>query len=262
MPKPSKINIQMARLKNSLLSRIGRFLPEQDESLRSKDAGEFWAESESSESRQDHSHWLGAGRWKKNKWEDIGKNHYLLWEMFKKSCGDDQVYRKMAEWGPGGGSNAIAFLAEFNTFYGIDISEANLKECQKQISNRHLNGFAPIHIGAESFGPINTVIQSPLDFFLSTAVFQHFPGKGYGKKVLGIVFDMLRQGGLAIIQIRYEDQAKSFKSKKRDYKANAITFTSYQLEEFWQQAELAGFDPCYLKLMPETNYAYFFLRKQ
>ncbi len=183
------------------------------------------------------------------------------------SCSDEQVSKRMVEWGPGGGANAIVFAHVFETFYGVDISDANLNECRKQLEMRGFKGFAPVLINAESPEEAMTQIDEPCDFFLSTSVFQHFPSKGYGARVLSIASDMLRPGAIALIQIRYDDLSPRFRPRNRDYNTHAIVFTSYKLHEFWSLASEKGFTPHFIKLRPvenflDVNYAYFYLRKK
>ena len=91
------------------------------------------------------SHWAEEGRWEDAEaWENVGKAHL---EMFRKLCQLAEIARPvktMIEWGPGGGANAVWFCTEVDDFYGVDISEANLTECQRQLQKRNLNGFHPI----------------------------------------------------------------------------------------------------------------------
>jgi hypothetical protein len=100
-----------------------------------------------------------------------------------------------------------------------------------------------------------------VDFFLSTAVFQHFPSQEYGIKVTRLAFHLLKDEGVAIIQIRYDDGSDILKSKQRDYARNAITFTSYPVHEYWQIALESGFTPLAVILDTEPCYAYYLLRK-
>ena len=102
--------------------------------------------------------------------------------------------------------------------------------------------------------------MQPVDFFLCVAVYQHFPSKKYGIEVTKIAHGLLKDRGLAIIQIRY-DGKKVYKPKTRDYKANVITFTSYGIDEFWNILKNVGFEPLCIELQPNNNYAYFFVRK-
>lgn len=226
-----------------------------------KDAGHYWSKSENDECTQDLSHWIGKGRWTdKESWQDIGNKHY---RMFEDICmlTAKKPKKSMLEWGPGGGANAVRFCKLFDDYYGVDISEANLSECKHQLEIREFNKFHSMLIKPENPEDCMQFISEPVDFFLSTAVYQHFPGKEYGVLVTKTAHKLLASGGLAIIQTRYDDGSETVRSKNRDYNNNAITFTSYRIEEFWQIAVSCGFKPLMVNLEPGSNYAYYLLEK-
>ncbi|MDH3982012.1 MAG: class I SAM-dependent methyltransferase [Kiritimatiellaceae bacterium] len=167
----------------------------------------------------------------------------------------------MVEWGSGGGANILRFSTEISTIYGVDISSPNLEECQRQVEAANFKGFHPVNISAETPEGCLEKIPHSLDFFLSTAVFQHFPGKQYGVKILKIAAELLRPEGLALIQIRYDNSNPKFAAKKRNYLGNAMTFTSYSIDEFWDVCKQSGFSPMAVQLNTDLNYAYYFLKK-
>ena len=145
-------------------------------------------------------------------------------------------------------------------FYGVDISQPNLHESARQLANTSFNGFKPILIAPGDPSACISKINCQLDFFLSTAVFQHFPSKNYGFKVLEIAHKLLKPGAVALVQIRYDNLKYRYRPKWRDYKYNAITFTSYKLDEFWKMCIETKFMPLFISLEPEVNYAYYFLK--
>ncbi len=98
-----------------------------------------------------------------------------------------------------------------------------------------------------------------VDFFLCTAVFQHFPTKDYGVRVTRIAHDLLNDDGVALIQTRFDDGTDRFKPKTSDYQANVTYFTSYPIEEYWAIARDNGFRPLAVILKPEVNYAFYLL---
>jgi hypothetical protein len=104
-------------------------------------------------------------------------------------------------------------------------------------------------------------IAAKVDLFLCTAVYQHFPGKDYGVRVTRLAHQLLADGGVALIQTRYDDGNPLFASKSRDYGTNAVFFTSYRVEEFWRIAEDLGFRPLAVVLRPATNYAFYLLSR-
>jgi cyclopropane fatty-acyl-phospholipid synthase-like methyltransferase len=184
--------------------------------------------------------------------------------MLEKLCllGDvAQPIQSMVEWGPGGGLNAVRFCATVPVFYGVDISPANLAECQRQVEARGLGGFRPVLIDIDKLEQCIELVEQPVDFFLSTAVYQHFPSKEYGIRVTELAARLLAAEGVALIQIRYDDGSPRLKAKKRNYEKNVIYFTSYNIDEFWQIAIDAGLEPLAVSLFPKAAYAYFFLKK-
>lgn len=227
-----------------------------------RNATALWARSGSDEHVRDLSHWHGEGRWAdEGNWERNGQRHF---DMLGKLCllaEVTQPIQSMVEWGPGGGLNAVWFCATVPIFYGVDISPANLAECQRQVEARGLRGFIPVLIDIDKLERCLDLVEQPVDFFLSTAVYQHFPSKEYGIRVTELAARLLADGGVALIQIRYDDGSPRLKAKKRNYEKNVVFFTSYEIHEFWQIAVDVGLKPLAVSLNPKTTYAYFFLKK-
>ncbi len=246
---------------SSVLSKIIEIVPEKEDKI-SNDAKKYWSSSQENSTIQDLSHWRGSGRWCDDEsWNKIGKKHFF---MYKKLCDLTEMtgqIRSMIEWGPGGGANLIWFSKELNKIYGIDISSPNLDECERQLMENEYFGFNKVLIPANSPEDCVDLIKPDVDFFLSTAVYQHFPSKEYGIKVTKLAYKLLSNQSIALIQIRYDDGSNRFAPKTRDYYQNAVNFTSYKIEEFWNIANEIGFKPIAIYLKPEVNYAYYFLGK-
>jgi len=230
---------------------------------RHSDAQRFWSDSATNPATQDLSHWAGKGRWSdEKKWKRIGETHLDMFRTLSQFAPSGQIPTSMVEWGPGGGANLVSFAPQMNTLYGVDISEANLTECLRHLTVLGFTEFRPILI--EAGNPEHVLQAGPhdIDFFLSTAVYQHFPSKDYGVRVTRIAFELLRPGGLGLIQIRYDDDTPRFRGKVRNYQRNAVTFTSYRIPEFWRVLLEVGFSPIAMTLQPNVNYAYFFCKKR
>ena len=71
-----------------------------------------------------------------------------MWRELCAVCASGAETGRMIEWGPGGGANLVCFTEAFNEMYGVDISEANLVECEKQMVNGGSQGFKPVLIDA------------------------------------------------------------------------------------------------------------------
>ena len=226
------------------------------------EAGQYWRRVAPVAWVQDMSHWRGRGRWADQRaWATLGQRHV---EMFQQLCaltGKTNKVRSILEWGPGGGANAVAFAPHVRRFYGVDISPANLEECGIQLESVGFADWHPITIDANQPEQCLTAVDEPVDFVLCTAVFQHFPGKEYGIRVLGILNQVLAADGIALIQIRYDDGSDVLRCKTGDYEKNVVTFTSYHIEEFWQLASQAGLNPVSLVLKPDDCYAFYLLKK-
>lgn len=226
------------------------------------DAGRFWSQSSERPWIRDLSHWRGRGRWADDQlWSAMGRHHLAMFQELRRLARHTTPVRTMLEWGPGGGPNAVAFVHSVERFYGVDISPANLAECGRQLQSTAAAKWNPILIDPATPASCLEQISHPIDFFLSTAVFQHFPGKAYGIEVMRIAQRLLASPGLALIQIRYDDGSDALRPKESDYAKNAVTFTSYRIDEFWQIAADTGFVPLSVTLSPTDCYATYWLCK-
>lgn len=229
--------------------------------LNSEQASDFWSSSDKLESAKDMAHWRGEGRWNENKWLSVGEESYALFEELCRIVNvDPKTLKSMIEWGPGGGSNLYKFSDSFDNIFGVDISKASLEECRLQLEHKGFGEFKSILIEDNPDIVLDTV-DGKLDFFLSVAVFQHFISKSYGLRVLDIASELLKPGGLAIVQIRYCGSQNEYPDLEKNYKDNLVYFTTYDIDEFWQECVLGGFEPISVKLDPKTNYAFYFLRR-
>ena len=147
------------------------------------------------------SHWLGEGRWADEVgWRRIGEEHFELHRTLLKLAGRREPIRTMMEWGQGGGANAIRFASDVSTYIGVDISDPNLKEVRRQLESRGHFNFRGILIDAAKPESVLVDCDQRLDFFMSTAVFQHFPNKEYGIRVTKIAHQLLADDGIAMIR--------------------------------------------------------------
>lgn len=228
-----------------------------------------WENHRDEEYRRDQSHWLGHGRWKeRDDWLRIGNsNRQQIERIFGFLDGDVGTKLKLGglnilEWGPGGGTNAVAFMDLAKHYYGIDISKKNLDECGRQLS---IEGFKNFHKLTVDRGPLSIVehVKLPIDLIISTACFQHFPTKKYGEEVLEAFRELIAPEGLGYVQIRYDDGTPKYKPKSlAAYKKKHITATSYQLHEFHELLENYGLRPLFMQIInSKTKYARFVFGK-
>ncbi|MEZ5564853.1 MAG: class I SAM-dependent methyltransferase [Gammaproteobacteria bacterium] len=217
----------------------------------------------------DYSHWVDTGPWQdRDKWLALGRVHFEMYEQLCKAMGTPRPLRNAVEWGSGGGANAIHFIHEVKEYCGIEIAQASLVECERVLAEAGFNGFRPVLVSAESPETALELAPEPFDLFLSTYVFELLPSRSYGERVARIAWQLLKPGGLALIQIRYDDGSPRSTQKNADYFRHASRFTSYRVEEFWTKMEAIGFQPLYVKLVPRLVagysgdlYAYFAMRR-
>lgn len=230
-----------------------------------QDAQALWSSSAISPVAQDMSHWIGRGRWRNHQaWLENGHFNHRLFERTRAHVGIEAAgpMETMLEWGQGGGSNLVAFARTFSTLYGVDISKPNLVEASHQMDAQASGAnFHPVYIDAATPRQAMDTVEGPIDFFLSVAVYQHFPGRDYGFEVNKIAAELVRPGGLALIQIRYNDLSERFPGHDDNYLQNFVEFTSYRLEEFRRHLKQVGFEVVDMDLLSPTYYAYFMLRR-
>lgn len=225
------------------------------------EAKNYWEAAGQHSLIRQYSHW--RNEWKDDEeWLAYGRRNLLMFEELCKMVNTDpQKFETFLEWGPGGGANLVVFSERMKKMYGVDISRSNLKECHSQLEHLSYFNFESIVLQDASMSPTFQELHNSIQFILSTAVFQHFPSKEYGISVLSQMWQLLCDSGVALIQIRYDDLSATFSAKTDNYSQNALTFTSYRVEEFWQICEEIGFQPLFIRLLPRTNYAYFYLKK-
>lgn len=224
-----------------------------------------WEGHENEEYRRDQSHWRGADRWGQEQWESIGESTWsrvhALYHTARRRYPEDDL-PAMLEWGPGGGSNLHRFAPHASVMYGVDISAKNLEEASRVVAEQEGARFVPVLLDGEPES-IRDEIQDPIDLFISTAVFQHFPSQEYGAKVLETVHDIMAPSGLAYVQIRLDNGNPKYVPKRiSDYKKRHITANSYELSYFWDLLVGVGFRPLMIaNVKTSNNYASFYFVK-
>ncbi len=257
----------------SWLARTLRWVSAREPGDPNREAGAYWRMSAGDDRLRDQSHWCGAGRWQRERWMEHGEfNRRLLEDRFRRfatfpfpqSPGDGRAL----EWGCGGGALTRVLCERFARVYGVEISDATLDECSRQmqrLGHRNLEG---VLIPAEDPEAVrNAVPAGSLDFILSVAVLQHFPSRAYTARVLRVMAELLRNGAFAFLQMRYSDGADRYRAREGEgsYAAHVITMTSFPFEEFRELLEDAG-----LAVLEaardldgkDENHGYFFVRRR
>ena len=169
---------------------------------------------------------------------------------------DEPEPERVIEWGCGGGANVVQFPN--TTYYGVDVSFHSLAEAERQyrkVGGREFQS-CPVAINdPESIGRLVT----NCDLFLSTYVFQHFPGKKYGARVLRVAHDTLRPGGLLVVQIRTGMQA----TPDRPYSEDFTRTATWSGSSFSRLLDVCGFDVILTRPVERPkDYIYFGAQKK
>ncbi|MBC6990584.1 class I SAM-dependent methyltransferase [Hymenobacter sp. BT491] len=215
-----------------------------------------------------NAHWRGNGVFAGDdaRWLAMGRHNLA---QFARLAGPAYLRtpRRIVDWGCGGGANAVHFAPGAARYYGVDITAASLRECHRQLQALACEAFVPVQFEADQPEHALEHIPKACDLFFSTYVFEIFPTKEYGSRVLNIASKLLTNDGLAFIQIRYDDGTSASQPHRWGYAQNLPHMTTYRIEEFWQNAEQCGFTPQLVTLERQQavelgeRYAYFLLKK-
>lgn len=214
------------------------------------------------------SHWRGHGPFVDDDlWLRLGRRHRDLTEKALEWAGVPAPLDRIVEWGSGGGMNAVALLGAAREYVGVDISSSSLEECAEQVRRAGGPAFVPVRIDAAEPEEALARIPGGCTFFLSTYVFELLPTADYGIRIMRIAHDLLRPGGAALVQVRYETGGATATASHRSYESSWPRRAVYSVPRFWTTCREIGFEPMFVTLVPdepeldETRYAYFALRK-
>lgn len=214
------------------------------------------------------SHWRGHGPFADDElWLRLGRRHRDLAEKALEWAGIPRPVERIVEWGPGGGMNAVALGGTAREYVGVDISPGSLEECARQVERAGGATFVPVRIDAAEPEAALRQISGGCSLFLSTYVFELLPTARYGFRIMRIAHDLLRSGGAALVQVRYEVGMAATAVSRRSYESTWQRRAVYSVPRFWTGCRDLGFEPMFVTLVPEepeldeTRYAYFALRK-
>jgi hypothetical protein len=167
------------------------------------------------------------------------------------------------EWGPGGGANLYAMANMTDCLYGVDISELNLNESARQLMERPAADFTSVLFTGEASQVLESVCSESIDLCISTACFQHFPNKQYGRDALEVMYKIAAPKALGLVQIRFDNGDSKFDPKETSsYAETHVYQTSYMLDEFWEMLSEVGFRPLMIpNVAAQSNYASFYFSR-
>jgi len=234
---------------------------------RVRDSHKFWTDP----ARSDLTtimHWRGEGPFRDDGlWLDLGRRHLSMLKRAAEWADIAFPVERIVEWGCGGGMNAVHFAREASVYFGVDVNERSLEECVRQVRAEAAGNCIPVLITAGDPEFVSGTLDEPCDLFFSSYVFELLPSITYGLRVLRVAHDLLRPGGVALIQVRYHSGVRAVSRERVAYAKNWFSSTSFSIEEFWIASQEIGFEPLYVTLVPlqpeldESRYAYFALKK-
>jgi SAM-dependent methyltransferase len=237
----------------------------QNEARIAADSQSYWADPDSARWTSG-SHWCDApvfaGR---DVWSEIGARHLEMFERGARMVEFKQPWTRVLEWGCGGGANAVHFAPRADEFVGVDIAPATLAECGRQVATACETPFRSVVVEVAEPERVVGELAGTVDVFLCFYVFELIPTPEYGERLLRIAHDVLRPGGLALIQVKYGDGTFWTRPRRRSYRTSLMHMTTYPIEGFWKLAESCGLTPESIELVPQNEldkrYAYFLLSK-
>ncbi len=236
----------------------------QSESRIAGDAQDYWAESGSAKWKS-NSHWRDGSVFDgTDLWSEIGRRHVDMFDRGARMLSFPAQWDRVVEWGCGGGANAVHFAKRTREFVGVDVVAETLDECGRQVAAHSDAAFTPVL--AEVAHPERVVPDiGTCDVFLCCYVFELIPTPEYGARLLRIAHDVLRPGGLALIQVKYHDGGFWNRPRRRGYRTSVAGMTTYSVPEFWELVTACGLRPAAVELVPENEldrrYAYFLIAK-
>jgi hypothetical protein len=241
----------------------------QSEQRLARDAQAYWSDTDNA-IVPEYAHWRGAGVFAdEQRWLAIGAAQIALFDRLAPAAGLPRHFDRVIEWGCGGGANAVHFMPRARTLVGVDIAPATLGECARQMEGLgRAADFQPVQIDvARPEMVLDKVAPSSCDLFYSLHVFELLPGTDYVHRLLRLAHVLLRDGGAAFIQLRFDRGAVRTAARRWSYANNLTSTANMRAEAFWDAALAAGLAPQAAYFLPfqainnQTNYLYVLMTK-
>ncbi len=247
------------RLKKRGREALDRIGPRRSEDQVIAEAAQYWTSSA-------EPTWAGNSHWRTGipgQWEKVGQDHLALFDKLTRVLDTPPSFGTVLEWGCGGGANAVAFAPRADRFVAVDVVQASLDECREHTLAACDVDFVPLLVEVENPEAALAVAgRATCDVFLCLYVVELLPSPEYATRILRIAHEVLAQGGVAFIQVKYRD-GDGRTAPRRNYARNLAAQTIFPIDRFWRVAEEVGFRPEAVHLVPENeldrNYAYFLL---
>ncbi|WP_433786849.1 class I SAM-dependent methyltransferase [Actinomycetospora sp. CA-101289] len=230
------------------------------------DAARYWAD-QSAPTWEDDSHWCGASAIDDNTFSRIGLVHASLFDRMGAMVGIGTSLGRVLEWGVGGGANAVQFAPRADSFIAVDVNPASTMEAARRVESVCETPVTEMVVDlADPESAHERIPSESLDLFVCLYVLELVPTPEYGMRLMRIALAMLRPGGLAFVQIKYDRGSLTTRAFRRNYSRNSSNMTTYSLDGFWSAVADIGLQPVAMVLVPENDldqrYAYLLLRKE
>jgi hypothetical protein len=228
------------------------------------DASRYWC-GERSDHLQNDSHWRSGSKFEgAESWRSIGEEHLRLYQRLQQAASEPAPLKRIIDWGCGGGANAIAFAPLAEELIVVDVNSESVDECARQLALAGPTPFVKVQANIAHPEQAAREISRPCDLFLCLYVLELVPTQEYGLRLMGIAYNLLRQGGQAFVQIKYATRSWRTRPRRRSYRSD-IAGNTYRVEDFWAAMVNLGFRPETVTLVPKNDlderYAYFLLSK-
>lgn len=230
------------------------------------DAAHYWADQTATTWEND-SHWCGRSVIDEDMFRRIGSANTSLFDRLVTTVGHGKRLGRVLEWGVGGGANAVRFAPRADSFIALDVNPASTSEAARRVEGVCDTPVTEVVIDlADPESARQWVPDESLDLFVCLYVLELVPTPEYGMRLMHIARTMLRPGGLAFVQIKYETGSLSTRPFRRNYGRNSANMTTYSLDGFWNAVADVGLEPVAMVLVPENDldrrYAYLLFRKE
>ena len=243
--------------------RWERWGPPQSPGAIESDAQAYWGD-------RGQARWASNSHWREgvgDLWDQIGSSALALAEQLARVTGQPLPAGRTVEWGSGGGANAVHFAPRCEEFVAVDISDASLAECRRQVALTSSTSVRTVLVDvAAPEQAVAEIGRATCDLFLCLYVLELVPSPEYGLRLLDIAAELLRPGAVALVQTKYTTTRPSSRPRRRSYRRDLANMTTYPIDEFWSEAGRRGLRPLVVHLVPKNElderYAYYLLRRE
>lgn len=237
-------------------------LPGQQPQRLLDDAREHWLNCSDVQWKAD-SHWQsGLGD---DAFDAVGRHHLALFDTFAEALGLPKCPETVIEWGCGGGANAVSFAQRCQRFIAADISPESVDECVFQVALACDAKTEGVVVDVNRPEAASDPFLGACDLFLCLHVMGMTARPIEALRIVRIAERTLKPGGMAMIQINYHTTDKATRGRRRDYRRDPATMTTFAVDDFWRLCAERGLTPRLVELEGRNGVnersAYFALTK-